>query len=176
MSGTTSTAILAAFVAAILTYIAATLLERRKEGRSRYAIAIVLQAELIRLHRKITEHGNTLTGYVDRFTKEINSAEAMKYVPINLHDDFIVYKSCIKEIGLLEVEAAYSTVYCYGNVSDLLNLEARFLRDLPELANSNMVGFRAAAIRDHEDVLVRHIEKVVSFLASQSKALPFSRN
>jgi hypothetical protein len=162
-------------LAAFLTYRVATRMERHKESRSRNAIAIVLQAELIRIHRKIKEHGNHLTAYAGRFAKEINAVEAMKYVPINMDDDFIVYRSCIKEIGLFELEAAYSTVYCYGNMSDLLKLQASFLRDLPELANSSLIGSRAAEIRVHEVALARQIERVVPFLASQSKALPFSQ-
>jgi hypothetical protein len=166
---------LTAFLAAFLTYIVATRMERHKESRSRQAIAIVLQAELIRIHRKIKEHGNHLTAYAGRFAKEINAVEAMKYVPINMDDDFIVYRSCIKEIGLFELEAAYSTVYCYGNMSDLLKLQDRFLRDLPELANSSLIGSRAAEISAHEVALARQIERVVPFLASQSKALPFSQ-
>jgi hypothetical protein len=171
-----STAILASFLAACLAYIVATRMERHKENRSRQAIAIVLQAELIRIHWKIKEHGSHLTAYAERFANAINAVEAMKYVPINMDADFIVYKNCIKEIGLFELESAYSTVYCYGNMSDLLNLQDRFLRDLPDLANSNRVGSRAAEISAHEVALTRHIERVVGFLASQSKALPFSKN
>jgi hypothetical protein len=169
-----STAILASLLAAFLAYVVATRMERHKESRSRQAIAIVLQAELIRIHQKIKEHGNHLTAYAKLFANRIDAVEAKKYVPINMDNDFIVYKNCIKEIGLLEMQAAYSTVYCYGNMTDLLKLQDKFLRDLPDLANSTLLGIRAAAISAHEAALVQHIERVVPLLASQSKALPFS--
>jgi hypothetical protein len=165
---------LTAFLAAFLTYKVATRMERHKESRTRHAIAIVLQAEMIRLHRKIKDHSNLMTAYVSRFANGINAAEAVKYESINMENDFVVYRSCIRDIGLLNMESAYSTVYCYGNIADFLKLQDRFLRDLPGLANSSLLGSRAAELSAHETALARHIERAVSLLAAQSKALPFS--
>jgi hypothetical protein len=164
---------LTAFLAAFLTYQVATRMERHKESRTRHAIAIVLQAELIRLHRKIKEHNDILASYASRFANQINAAEALKYVPFDMSDDFVVYRSCIKEIGLLDMEAAYGTVYCYGNMTDFLKMQTKFLRDLPDLANSNLLGPKATDLGAHQLALARHIERVVPLLAAQSKALPF---
>jgi len=164
---------LTAFLAAFLTFKVATRMERHKESRTRQAIAIVLQAEMIRLHNKIKDHNNLLTAYAGQVTNQINAPEALKYVPINMDNDFVVYRSCIKEIGLLNTESAYGTVYCYGNMTDFLKMQDKFLRDLPDLANSNLLGLKAADLGAQEMALARHIERVVPLLAAQSEALPF---
>ena len=74
--------VLSVCIGALLGYFAATRMERHKESRIRYAIATVLQAELIRLHRKLKDHNALLSAYVARFSKEVNEREALKYVPL----------------------------------------------------------------------------------------------
>ena len=71
-------------VGAFLTYRVACRMEQHKESRTRQAIAIVLQAELIRLHMKIKEHNDFLAAYAEKVSKEINSQEALKYNPISV--------------------------------------------------------------------------------------------
>jgi hypothetical protein len=164
---------LAACLGALVGYFGAMILEWRKESRTRYAIATVLQAELIRLHHKLKEHNALLSAYAGRFSNLVNEPEAVKSVPIGIEDEFVVYKSCIKEIGLLGAEAARETVYCYGNLIDFLSAQETFLRDLPGIATSNMLGLKAQNLCDRESAALQQIPKAIHLLAEQSSPLPF---
>jgi hypothetical protein len=55
---------------------------------------------------KIKDHNALLSGYTSRFANAINEHEALKYPPLGMENDFIVYRSCVKEIGLLDTETA----------------------------------------------------------------------
>jgi hypothetical protein len=151
-------------------------MERHKESRIRYAITTVLQAELIRLHTKLKDHNASLSGYAKRFANLINESEALKYTPIGMEIDFAVYRSCIKEIGLLDVETAYGVVYCYVNILDFVKEQDQFLTDLPKMANSSLLGHRANNLCAREKAALQHIERVVPLLAKQSRPLPFQRS
>src|SRR5260370_33422748 len=94
--------------------------ERNTESRPRQAVAMVLQAELFRLHMKIKEHNDSLAAYAESTSKRIDSQAALKYNTISVDNDLIIYKSSIKDIGLFEKETAYQIVYCYGNVLDFI--------------------------------------------------------
>jgi hypothetical protein len=148
-------------------------MEQHKESRTRQTIAIVLQAELIRLHMKIKEHNDSLAADAEKVSKEINSEEALKYNPISVDNDFIIYKSSIKDIGLFEKDTAYQIVCCYGNVLDFVKSQDKFLRGLPGIANSSLLGHEAKNLSAREMAVLQHINRVVPLLAGQSKALPF---
>jgi hypothetical protein len=165
--------VLSVCLGAFLGYFAATRMERRKESRIRYAVATVLQAELIRLHLKLKDHNALLSAYASRFSKEVNEREAVKSAPIGMEDEFVVYKSCIKEIGLLGTEAARETVYCYGNLIDFLSAQQKFLRDLPGIANSTMLGPKAQNLCARETAALQQIARAIPLLAKQSGPLPF---
>jgi hypothetical protein len=165
--------VLSVCIGALFGYFAATGVERRKESRIRYAIATVLQAELIRLHMKLKDHNALLSAYATRFSKELNEQEALKYAPIGIENDFVVYRSCIKEIGLLGTEAAREAVYCYGNVMDFVVAQDKFLRDLPGIANSTMLGSKAQNLCAREAATLQQIGRAIPLLAKQSSTLPF---
>jgi hypothetical protein len=161
-------------IGALLGYFVATGVERHKESRIRYAITTLLQAELIRLYMKLKDHNSLLTAYAHRFSKEVNAQEALKYVPIGMENDFIIYRNCVKEIGLLDTEAAREAVYCYGNVIDFVSAQDTFLRDLPGIANSTMLGHRAQNLCARETAALQQIGRAIPLLAKQSTPLPFT--
>ena len=165
--------VLSVCIGALLGYFVATRMERHKESRIRYAITTVLQAELIRLHMNLKEHNAFLSGYAERFMKLTNENEALKYAPIGMENDFIVYRSCIKEIGLFDVETAYGVVYCYGNILDFVKEQDQFLTDLPKIANSTLLGHKANNLCAREKAALQQIERVIPLLAKQSRPLPF---
>jgi len=164
------------FLAAFLGYWVATTIENRKEIRVRRSIAVVLQAELIRLHSKINEHNALLSAYAERFSKEINTAEALKYIYMSAENELTVYRSCIKELSLFPAETAYSLVYCYGNIADFIKSQDRFQKELPDIANSTRLGLEAKNLSAKEIALSQHIERIIPLLAAQSEAIPFTRS
>jgi hypothetical protein len=165
--------VLVAFIGACLGYFAARDMERRKESRIRYAIATVLQAELIRLHHKLKDHNALLSAYVSRFSNRVNEPEALKYAPLDIENDFTVYRSCIKEIGLLGTGASREVVYCYGNLMDFISAQDNFLRDLPGIANSTTLGHTAQNLCARETAALQQIARAIPLLAKQSDPLPF---
>ena len=165
--------LLGVLLGAFLGFWNSTRLERRKEDRIRRSIAVVLQAELIRLHMKIKDHNALLDAYADRFSRNIDINEALKYIPIPMDREFVVYKNCIKELGLLATETAYSLVYCYANIATFVEAQDQFLVKLPSIAGSNLLGMEAKNLSASESALLQHIERIVPLLAAQSEQLPF---
>jgi hypothetical protein len=163
------------FLAAYLGYWAATTTENRKEIRVRRSIAVVLQAELIRLHSKINEHNTFLASYAERFSSGIDTAEALKYIYISVENELTVYRSRIKELSLFPTETAYSLVYCYGNIADFIQSQDRFQTELPDMSNSTRLGLEAKNLSAKEIALSQHIERIIPLLAAQSEAIPFTR-
>jgi hypothetical protein len=151
-------------------------LERDRESRTKHAVAVVLQAEMIRLHFEIKEHNKFLTAYAERFKNYVNSVESESYTPLSMASEFTVYRSVIKEIGLFSTESAYGILYCYANILEFMSQQDLFVRDLPRLANSNILGIKAAELCAREMALTQHIERVVPDLAAQSLALPFEHS
>jgi hypothetical protein len=84
-----------------------------------------------------------------------------------MESNFIVYRSCVKDIGLLNEDVAYGVVGCYGEIQEFLSLQDKFVRDLPQLANSTLLGSKAANLNDREKLLVDQIDRVRGLLEKQ---------
>jgi hypothetical protein len=165
-----------AIVGSALGFWNSTRLEKRKEGQIRRNVAIVLQAELIRLHGKIKDHNTLLLQpYSEKFSREVNYNEASKYVPLSLDGEFIVYVNCIKDLGLLSSGTASQLVYLYANVREFSESQTRFLTKLPSIVGSTIAGIEATNLSAKEVAVLEHIERIVPLLASQSEPLPFAR-
>jgi hypothetical protein len=149
--------------------------EDEKIARRRKAAGTVIQAELAHFHRELGEHRNKLESYLRRVKNTIGGTAKGDFPQITMEKSFsAVYTASIGEIGLFDTETSYGVVYCYSNIFTLLRDQENLISDLDNLLNSTMLGIQVKNLYDHEAALLQQIERIISRLADQSRAIPFT--
>ncbi|MDR3408905.1 MAG: hypothetical protein P4L68_10435 [Methylovirgula sp.] len=65
--------VVAAFLAAGLTWLGSLFLEKRREAKAANALALILHAELTRIRRKLVDHNRLLASYAAKYSNLISA-------------------------------------------------------------------------------------------------------
>jgi hypothetical protein len=141
------------------------------EGK-RQGIGVMLQAELIRLHRDLKDHSRSMQRYLAK-AANVGATKESDY-PQFSPGDFPVFKGVIPDIGLFKGDVSYMVAYCYFSAERFLRYQQQFLSDLAGLLNSSLLATRVQDLSAHENALMVQIERIVPLLAHESRDIPFN--
>jgi hypothetical protein len=147
-------------------------IEKEKTAQRRQAVGVLLQVELASLHQALKEHCRRIDGFSSR-AASVGAVKERDYMKWNENRKPYVFRSCIPDIGLLNIETSCQIVYVYNNFESFLQHEGEFISDLPNLINNSSLAQRSKDLSARVTAVMQHIERVIPMLAKQAPEIPF---
>jgi hypothetical protein len=167
-----ATAIVTAIATASAQHISTKRIDSERALQRRYAVGVMIQAELVRLHMDLKQYSRRMEEYVSR-AAVVGGTEESDFPEFEANANFPVFHGLMADIGLFGHDLSYQVAYCYFNIERFLATQQLFIRDLPTKLHSSALAISAKNLSARETALMTQIARIIPMLGQQSQAIPF---